>query len=173
MRNPTLDPQYSLPHKARHFKAEVSKCAAILQHEFDNPSIVSEIPAPHSAFMPTNYNFCHLKVAFRYCLYWATTIIANSILTRLGDTDSSLVQECQSAADKICRSIHYFRHFKPLGVMFMTFVMPTAFGVSSNERREQIVQEIQDLFEILPIKIGRFTMQYTFDVLTGALVKQM
>jgi hypothetical protein len=167
IKNTDLEHRYSLIYKAKQFKAKISKFDTILERDLENPLIVNEIPAiPSSkACMPTYYNFSIVRVAFQYCLYWSLTIIANNILMNLDDATPSLSEECQIAADNICKSIEYFRRLRPLGSLCMHLVVSTAFGVSSSERREQLVQEIQDL---LPIKTGGFIMQYIFDMATGA-----
>jgi hypothetical protein len=156
--------------KAKHFKAQVFKNAVRLESDLENSSIISESPASRSALMPTKYDFCEEKVAFRYCLFWATSIIANCILERFGDGGSSHTEEIQSAADNICMSIEYLRRLKPVGVPSLTFVVSMVFGVSSKKRRDQLVMEMDELFETLPVKIEAYKMDYVFNYATGRLV---
>jgi hypothetical protein len=162
--------KYSTLQKAKHFKAQVSKHADELENDLKNCLIVRESQTSKSSLMPTKYDFCHEKVAFRYCLFWASTIIANSILERFDDKDSCLAQDIQSAAEKICRSIEYLSRLKPVGVPSLTLQVSMAFGVSSTKRRAQLVKEMKRLFEGLPVEIGPCRMEYIFNFMTGRLM---
>ena len=116
--------------KARHFKAKVPKHAIILEKDLKNPLIVRESRPAQSTVMPTKYDFCREKAAFRYCLFWTMEIIANCILERFEDEESSHAEETQSAAENICKPIEYLHHLKPVGVPLLTFLLSMAFGVS-------------------------------------------
>ena len=169
IRNPAQDPYRSPIRTAWDFKAKIAKNAIRMETDLENPLIVSESPAPYSSFMPTKYDFGNIQFVARYGTYWATTVIANTILARVGDTDPLLAQETQSAADNICKSFEYIRLLKPIGVLSAILWASMAFGVSSTERRAQIIMKLKELLEPLPVSIGASEMQNIFSVTTGHL----
>ena len=162
--------KYSTLQKAKNFKAMVFQDSVDLENGLKDCSIVHESKASKSFLMPSKYHFGHERVAFRYCLFWASTIIANTILERFDDKDSCLAQDIQSAAEKICMPMEYLSRLKPVGVPSLTFQISMGFGVSSTTRRTQIVKEMKRLFEGLPVEVGPGRMDYIFNFMTCRLL---
>jgi hypothetical protein len=161
------DAHESLLFNAYLFKAEWTKHAAELQSDLQNTSVVFEKTTRNLKLSYTMYEFCNQMIALRYTLYWASIIIANTMLVQLGVQDVLLNQETQDAAENICKSIDYMGSFQPLGTMSSTFTIPLAYGVSDAERRIQLVDAITDLFKLLPFKIGAIALQHCFNMITG------
>jgi hypothetical protein len=161
------DAHESLLFNAYLFKAELTKHAAEMQSDLQNTSVVFEKTARNLKVSYTMYEFCDQMIALRYTLYWASIIIANTMLVQLGVQDVLLNQETQDAADNICKSIDYMDSFQPLGTMSSTFAISLAYGVSHAERRVRLVDAITDLFKLLPFKIGAIALQHCFNMITG------
>ena len=170
LRSQTTDPFFSPIREARAFKARISTLGHVMPQDLENPMLVMDCPGPSSSCASTHYNFSSLPIAAGYNIYWASVIIANSILLRQGEVDSFLVQESQFAANEICKSTNYFQRHKPLGhsTIGSKMTLSVAFGVSSAEQREHIVQGMQELFEPHPPEFWRTSLQFVFDTLTGA-----
>jgi len=139
----------------------------VMQQDYENPKIVYQIPAPPTSCTRTYHKFCSFMIATRYCIWWMTIIIADSILMLRGEIDSSLSHECRSTADNICRSIEYFRQLKPVGPHQVKVALAMAFGVSSAQRRQQILHEVADLLDPQPLEAWCAELQFIFDTLTG------
>jgi hypothetical protein len=157
----------SLLFNVHLFKAELTKHAAKLQSDLQNTSVVFEKTARNLKLSYTMYEFCDQMIALRYTLYWASIIIANTMLVQLGVQDILLNQETQDAADNICKSIDYMGSFQPLGTMSSTFAILLAYGVSDAKRRIRLVDAIRDLFKLLPFDIGPIALQHCFNMITG------
>jgi hypothetical protein len=155
--------------EAWRYKARTSKHAPVLESEFRDPSVVREVPAPESAYMPTYSEFRNFATAYRYYVYWVTTIIADSILMRLGVDAPSVSGEIQNFADNICKSLKYFHGYKPLGVIGQPFPIATAYGVSSPQQKAELYSSLVDLYEFLPVKITPTTLDYSFGAWTGRI----
>ncbi|KAE9379533.1 hypothetical protein N431DRAFT_500082 [Stipitochalara longipes BDJ] len=171
LRTRTSDPLFSPIYGARSFKERISKSTPIVEQDLKDRALLFESPAYMHSCMPTYYTFATMNIAFRFCLYWGMTIIANSILMLHGEKDSSWVEESQSAADNICKSIEYFRSLKPLGASSMFLILSSSYGVSNKEVREKLAEEYQDLLEEVqpqPPELCGAAMQLMFDTLTGA-----
>ena len=97
------------------------------------------------------------------------TILSNTILTGLGEDGTSLATESQEAAEGICRSIEHLSAFKPFGVLFVLSTSFAAYGVSSTERREWIIEAVRALFHHFPVSTGPYTMQIGFSMFTAGL----
>ncbi|KAN0114622.1 hypothetical protein V8E51_004166 [Hyaloscypha variabilis] len=155
------DPRVSPIHEARSFKERISRSTPIMEQDLEGPTI-------HTFTVP--------KIAWPFCLYWAMIIIANSILMLQGEAESSLLEENQSAADNICKSIEGFRRLKPLGALFAPLILSGAYGVSNMDIREKLAEEYWDLLdplhsqprELSGASVGA-TMQLLFDTLTGSI----
>jgi hypothetical protein len=175
LRDQPNDPHFCSIHEARLFKAKISKVAAGIPFDVEELTLDCESPASPTSCVPSYYSFPTLMVAARYTVYWAIVIIANSILLWEGEVNPSLVYECQFAADNICKSTEFFRRHKPLGhsAIGTKVVLSVAFGTSSVEQQEWIVQEMQDLFEAKSREFWRASLQFTSDVLTGARAGKM
>jgi hypothetical protein len=166
------DPRVSPIHEARSFKERISRSTPIMEQDLKDPTIVFESLASPTSCMPTYYTFTVPKIAWRFCLYWAMIIIANSILMLQGEAESSLLEENQSAADNICKSIEGFRRLKPLGALFAPLILSSAYGVSNVDIRENLAEEYWDLLDPLhsqPRELSGATMQLLFDTLTGSI----
>jgi len=161
------DAHESLLFNVHLFKAELTKYAAELQSDLQNTSVVFEKTARNLELSHTMYEFCDQMVAFRYTLYWASIIIANTMLVQLGVQDILLNQETQDAAGNICKSIDYMGSFQPFGAMSTAFSISLAYGVSDATRRIRLVDAIRDLFKLLPFKIGPIALQHCFNMITG------
>ncbi|KAE9381134.1 hypothetical protein N431DRAFT_490578 [Stipitochalara longipes BDJ] len=161
------DPSSCPLDDVKGFKSKLTKSAAILQQDFESPGNVVEILAStKDSIMPTWYKFSIPYVAFRYNMYWTFIIVANTMLSNLGDEDPSLDEESQIAVNHVCRSLEYWRQLKPLGSMSSQLFASVAFGVSSPERREQLFLELEDLYDMLPQTVSHNTMQAVFEIIT-------
>jgi len=104
----------------------------------------------------------------RFCILWAMTILANSILMLHGEAHVSWIEESQSA--DICKSIQSFRRLKPLGASSIVIILAAAYGISDVEMREKLKGEYQILLyriNPLPREMCGATLQLVFDILTG------
>jgi hypothetical protein len=101
LRDQPNDPHFCSIHEAKLLKARVSKVAAVMPFEVEELILDCGSPASPTSCVPSYYNFPTIMVAARYTVYWSMVIIANSILLREGEVDTSLVYECQLAAENI------------------------------------------------------------------------
>ncbi len=161
----------SLFPRAQEFKARLSQHALKLHLDFMNTNIVWEKPCTSSGTNPTMLEFCEPQVAFRFNFYWATTIIANTLLLGLGEDDDSIFQESDDAAEDICRSMEHLHSLKPLGALWLTFVASMAYGVSGDANRQRIVDAMDGAYDPIPVKIGSNALQIIFYILTGGIRK--
>jgi hypothetical protein len=115
----------------------------------------------------TQYHFSNQKYAVRYGLFWALTIAANTILLRLGEDDNSLDTQRKEAADNICRTLEYYSQLAPLGATIYQTFAGFAFGVLSDERKEQLALDMQKLLSEAPIRTGYDILQNIFNLVSG------
>lgn len=171
--DPTSDLVRILLLKARLFKTEVAQQAHELNVDGTDFPVITTILTFEDPLSEKEevFTFRDQRTALRFHLYWASTIIANTILMRLGVDDPALSAETREAARRISSSTGFIRSFKPFGVLWTTMTVSMAFGVSPPAQQAFLMREIVALFEQLPMRVGSLSMQIAFDSMTGGPVR--
>jgi len=64
-----------------------------------------------------------------------------------------VVQDSKIAAEHICNSVEYLHTLRPLGALWLTFIIATAYGVSEDENRKRIAEVMKIAYD--PVFLSR------------------
>ncbi|RFU27823.1 hypothetical protein B7463_g8509, partial [Scytalidium lignicola] len=171
----------SVVARAEKLRVRILRHSHQVESDFNDQGIVfyTVAAAGSPGFLQRELWFCNHKVAMRYGLYWASTIIAARILQRLHslqDPNSPLVvafeEEIQSCALKIMQSVVYLRTFAPFGALYMTFALHVVSAVTKPQSTRLWVRDaLKELLAALEFDVEVNQMAFVGELLTGGCIQ--